>query len=295
MQNLVSTDNETLLLYISYAIKVSSIFCRIKDMEQPPPKRFRKDDILTILSLPQSEKAIVAYELGKTERPSLIEIGNTISEKAATLEYLKNISLNEYITEQNPVVLGFLLGLAGFSENILCHLDGSDTTVLDINEDKKEYYCLLKTVESILNLTSFNTYWPLHLRESLQLYRFTGSYMALRILSAGAHTSYYGVKGWLENLTEKIETMGNGTIIIGFDNNQLLKKSYKICQPFKSSIVTVIVLFNVDNNGQTEFDSELKPSVWMNKDLSEKGKNVFCTQTNNKILKQHSLTIYATS
>ena len=133
-------------------------------------------------------------------------------------------------------------------------------------------YQLCKTVESVLNLSAVNLTLPVHFRESVLLYTLTGSKLALRILgSGGAHASYNSVKSWLTNLGTVESEEDDGDIIVGFDNNQVLQRRWKVKlrNEVKCNIVTVVVYFVVRKHGRLQHNIEGQPSKWSRKELTE--------------------------
>ena len=66
---------------------------------------------------------------------------------------------------------------------------------------------------------------PFHLRESVVLYRITGSKLALTLLAGGgSHASYKQVKLFLNNLGTGGNINVNGDVLFVFDNNQVLHR-----------------------------------------------------------------------
>ena len=61
-------------------------------------------------------------------------------------------------------------------------------------------------------------------------------------------------------------------IVITFDNNQVLQRSWRINvdKKMKSSTVTMNVAFEIDANlnSRTEHDATLKPAIWYENELS---------------------------
>ena len=136
-------------------------------------------------------------------------------------------------------------------------------------------YQMCKTVESVLNLSAVNLTLPAHFRESVILYIFTGSRLALKMMgSGGAYASYQAVKSWLTSLASNPPEVPNGDLVLAFDNNQVLQRRWKVRlrNGVKCNIVTVLVSCVIKEKGMLEYDINLKPGIWWNNELSEADK-----------------------
>ena len=71
---------------------------------------------------------------------------------------------------------------------------------------------------------------------------------------------------------DRSPVLNSGILIVGFENNQILKKSYKICQAFASSTIAANIAFNVDKSGQIQFDESFKPVKQNSQELTKQSK-----------------------
>ena len=146
-----------------------------------------------------------------------------------------------------------------------------DSLYADEPKDINELLILCKTVESVMNLTRARCLLPLHFRNSILLYSFTGSRFALKKLGcSGAHGSYDSVRS--VNTDELAEF---GDVNIAFDNNQVLHRQWNVHieSKFRCHMVTMVVSFIIDGTGDLQTKHELKPVNWM-QTPSDKGCHV---------------------
>ena len=242
------------------------------DVITPPPTKKRK--VHDTSALTREEKLQIAFDLGNSESHTSYAVQ---SSRAKDLNNLLNIDVNDLHMEENELLVSFLSGYTG-------------------KKIKSSPYLLCKTVESVLNLSASNLTLPVHFRESVIIYTLTGSKLALQILgSGGAHASYQAVKRWLQNLgtTETQDDLGD--VIIGFDNNQVLQRRWKVKlrNDVKCNIVTVVVSFNVCKYGQLQENPMLKPNEWNMKDLDPKElEKIKHIDKDNKIKETHYNFLY---
>ena len=123
---------------------------------------------------------------------------------------------------------------------------------------------MYKTLESILNLSAGHVLLPMHFIDSVILYSLTGSRTGLSLLAGGgSHASYQPVKTFLNNLaTDKEQDDIQGDVVMVFDNNQILHRQWKVkCDgKFQCHIITMIVLFELDRNGQLQRSTQFHPT-----------------------------------
>lgn len=169
----------------------------------------------------------------------------------------------------------------------ICGLTGQPLPARDLPNALS--YQLRKTLESLMDLTSEKMILPLHLRESVILYALTGSRLALKIISAaGPHASYQAVKNWLGKLAMQNQEIPEGDVIITFDNNQVIQRRWrvKLKHGVQCNVVTIIVVFCVNENGELQFNTEYKPSQWSQKPLTTEEINELKFIDQNKVHKE---------
>ncbi|CAH1772866.1 unnamed protein product, partial [Owenia fusiformis] len=184
------------------------------------------------------------------------------------------LSNADYFTSCPKLLATLLLSISGVPMDYTF----KSSNVPDPDQDRNMAYKMCKTVESILNLTYLNSVLPIHFRESVLLYSLTGSKIALTVLNrTGPYASYDRVRKWLTNLGQNTieivdqQTQGNDTsILMAFDNNQVLKKTWSIStkKKFNASVVTMIVSFTIENE-PLQNKPMFSPNQWKNKPLTD--------------------------
>ena len=144
---------------------------------------------------------------------------------------------------------------------------------MDYNCPTISLYAHSKAVESILHLAEPRFLPPLHFRESLILYTSAKNKAALRMMSMKSpYPSYSRIKDWLNDLSLSPAVQRPlGDIVIAIDNNQILKKKWGIRVENKSyhTVVTMVVAFELDEDGKLQCDPSLAPLTWRQINIAE--------------------------
>ena len=212
------------------------------------------DDYALDLSILTSvQRQNLAFALGASERENIHQINQSSTQDYKSMSFWTNFDLTKYHDQQNNVVKSFLHGLRWAPSPV-------------------QTYRTAKTVETIIDHCCVNTVQPLHFLESLVLYCMTRSKIGLKMLSAQTpHASYDTIKRWLGLLSTQIRIQRPiGDIVLVIDNNQVLKKKWaiRIENRCYSSVVTMVVAFEIDKEGHLEEQEDLSPSYWRNLDLT---------------------------
>ena len=210
-------------------------------------------------NMDQNDKAKLAYQLAKSELDAIVSNKEIVGE-VRSLSELSALCLKTYETDSNPVVVKFLRGVAGTSFEP-CKSD----------YDTREEYKLVKTVESVLNLAPYRSLLPLHFRESVICYTLTGSSLMLKVMSGSTPGGgYKAVKSWLRELSGSSMDNQTGELLVAFDNNQIMKRRWKVRlhNTVQCDVVTMIVIFIINTEGQLQTLPLLKPDAWMTKEIS---------------------------
>ena len=208
------------------------------------------------------QKIKLAYALGLSEKHNVKS--NCVSLGAdRSLPALLSLHPDEYITAFNPVVTAFVSGLNDLEKG---HATPQSSSKCDT-------YKLCKTLECILQLSSPTTMLPIHFRESVLLYTITGSKLALTSIGAGAHCSYQSVKSWLDSLSKNTPTFPNTDSVVAFDNNQVMKRRWKVKlnNQVQCSVVTVVVNFELRKEGDLQCQFPI-PRSWFSRNLTAEEK-----------------------
>ena len=217
------------------------------------------DSILSAMSTKEHE--VLTYKLGLMQYENVKFSSHEATKLYRNVSEFQKFRVKHLQLNQNKVIVKFIKGVTGIPKD-------------EILTSSKEYM-LTKTVESILHLGTAAVL-PLHFRESLVLYSVTKSKLALQILTySGAHASYATIKLWLETLAsqkcvESRELRPVGDIVIAFDNNQMLQKTWavRVGNKFKCSAITMNVAFEMNSHGTLQLNGLLKPSLWCNTNLT---------------------------
>ena len=108
------------------------------------------------------------------------------------------------------------------------------------------------------------------------LYNVTKSKLALQLVaSSGPYASYATLKTWLETLAgvrgvELSQQGPIGDLVVAFDNNQMLQKSWaiRVGNKFKCSSITMNVAFVMNSQGVLQLEGLLKLTSWSNATLT---------------------------
>ncbi len=167
-------------------------------------------DLLSNLipKLSDTDAAIVARELGKTHSRSVLNDAMNISAKYHDINFLKNFSLEDWISERDLVVSAMIDGI--------CF--GKDFS------SPKDLLLKAKAIEQIYATRYQRLVSPISFRQNVLLYHKTGSRDAVDILGAGSPAgSYTTVSSWLDQLSNDPVICPEGDMVFMFDNEQVNK------------------------------------------------------------------------
>ena len=133
-------------------------------------------------------------------------------------------------------------------------------------KESKENACVVgKAVEVIYHATNSHVILSLAFSENVLLYLVSNSKLATNVNSAsGARGLYETMRKWLDRQTAERLPPLEGDVIVAFDNDQVIRKSYHAMSTTKasSSIVTVVVAAEISKDGQLQQQENLKPIHW---------------------------------
>ena len=265
-------SNHAWLILLRYPYLVSQEVQNDHEDHGYHSKLTEKDKFLSITNpnfsdLTANERAKLAHALGKYEHQIVLDQLNT--ENVSKKELMEPLNLDCLLTRHNPTVVNFVAGVGNKPYVFDTQLDQNGKLRL---LTQKEQYHLYKTVESILNFVDSRCLLPLHLQESLVLYTSTGSKMALQITNIGsAHGSYKMVRSILEILGSTEPKVPIGDCIAVFDNNQIINRPWrvKLGAKYVVNIVTMVVLFEINQDGLLQHQEHLIPAHWSRTPLTE--------------------------
>ncbi|XP_063971571.1 uncharacterized protein LOC135159708 [Lytechinus pictus] len=195
-------------------------------------------------SFEEEELAEVANFLGKSQRLNIKEDIKLLQK--SSIDVLTSLDVKKWVNERNSVVHSFLKGI-GPSH--------------DLNQDLH----LAKTIEQVYSLYNKKIVLPFSLSENLVVHAATRNKAACNVISssspAGSHTY---ILNWLKEQAAKPLDTPSGDILVGFDNDQVIGKSYHVRtdNKVKASVITSTCIAEVQPAGRLQASKDLKPGNW---------------------------------
>ena len=181
------------------------------------------------------------------------------------LKKLLDFDIEKYLTTINKSLIYFLHGVKGNRIRIDEHLAKHQEL------KTKHTYKLLKTVESVLNLTGLKFIFPVHLRESILVHSVGGGCLGMKIMSSSTpYSNYDQIKSWLETLGTEAHLNFDGDIMAVFDNNQSMTRRWRISLDNKvfCHVITTVAFFQINSNGELQYSYEKRPGNWILAEIS---------------------------
>jgi hypothetical protein len=122
-------------------------------------------------------------------------------------------------------------------------------------EKPSDIYQLCKVSEECMALTTEIAVLPFHFREVVLIYSLTRSILALDVLACSSPSGRYPtVRSICADDTKEVPIPSKRDILLAFDNNQVLKKTWSISltPKFASHVITMVVMFEIDSEGTLE-------------------------------------------
>ena len=219
-------------------------------------KKDRLQCLKTVFTrLPFDEKCDLMYEFGSAIGP-IIKQGLNSQNGGEHLDpgKLTEFSLTKYASEQFPLLTQFFCGLCG---NDLDHVPG----------DELRCHQMATACEVIYKMIDASYTGTLSFLHSLNIYGITKSKLAVN-LSAGALAGgkYSTITRWLDNQGHTSMPCPSGDIVVMFDNNQIVGKTWSIKPNNKVqlSIVTNVGAVALTNSNGLEARKDIHPRKWLN-------------------------------
>lgn len=162
------------------------------------------------------------------------------------MDIISNIDTKAWLDERNPVVLAFLQGISG-----------------GIGSSRQ--YHMARAVESIYRCKNPLVVLPLAFSENIVQYSVSNSKIATNINAAGGGGSYETVRQWLNNRAVDELPPVKGDVIVAFDNDQVIGKTYHARaenKSVKASVITAVCTAEIDESGTLQEREDLMPCKW---------------------------------
>nr|XP_054753606.1 uncharacterized protein LOC129259335 [Lytechinus pictus] len=215
-----------------------------------------------VLSLPQEDIAEVAHAIGRSQRkPILTDITSSELTFLPTSESLLAHDSVEWLGSRNAVLSSFLCGLSDCDLNLLAKRTKEPT-----KGSEKKVYGICKAVEQCYFNVNPKFVLPHSFKENILIYSVSKSKLLPDALGGVSPAgTYYRLRKWLDHRAYKELPPLNGDVVIAFDNDQVVGKTYhvKADNKVRVSVITSICAFEED--GKLQERAELKPSNWQDK------------------------------
>ncbi|XP_041477204.1 uncharacterized protein LOC121425250 [Lytechinus variegatus] len=208
-----------------------------------------------------------------------IEDIQKLQKSNSQIESLCESDLRKWVCDRNLVIREFLEGIAG---------KGSTESEV------------AKTIEHIYHLGNSKAVLPVCLGENLVSYSVSGSRAACEINSANSPAgSYPYLISWLREQSHEPHTFPDGDVLVAFDNDQVIGKTYHVRHnnKVKTSVVTSVCIAEVSPTGTLQADNELKHGHWQTAQrLKEQVPEILAPDStlNNAVDQTHYKELYAT-
>ena len=202
-----------------------------------------------VKSLKPNELASLMREVGRSLQGTINQDIEVLKSSYKDLDFLNNINIENWLQHRSEVLVGFLEGLAGA---------GSDR------------YALAKAVESAYHARNQKNILPLAFSENVVAYSVTNSKLASNMHGVGGGGGYESVRQWLNNRAAEELPPVKGDVVVAFDNDQVVGKSYhsRADNKLKMSIITAVSTAEINKNGVLQEREDLMPRNWHDFELS---------------------------
>ena len=143
------------------------------------------------------------------------------------------------------------------------------TTIRDDSTMKKNY-ALLKSIDQIAFARNLNYISPLYFPEALIKYSITGSRLSTALAGATSPAGgYTSLLKWLNRQGSNQPVSPPGEVVLAFDNNQVISKTYKVRANNKVEVntITTVIQIQVDDSCNIQANPSVSPLVWRGKSL----------------------------
>ena len=158
-------------------------YCTIQKVKQDWKEFFLRFKV-KIVSFDKA--SLIANILGKDQHSVIYEDCRTLSKQYKSLDTLNSLNIYERLNNRNPVVREFIKGIAHISDDELQSMEPS------------KLYVLGRAVEQLYKLRMPKLICSLSFLTTLNIYKITGSRLAINIVSASSPGGgYTSILKWL--------------------------------------------------------------------------------------------------
>ena len=240
----------------SPAQKKSTITATNNKENVPPPEDQQSafNSVLNQLkncSLSNEQLCQLAFALGNSQSGKISLDFRTFDQSYRQLEVLINADMAEWIANRNGVVVNFLSGIIGSTS--FSALSG------------KRQVAFVKAVESVYHMSDLKCISPFSFSESLLGFAVSSSKLVVNVFGASTPAPQYStIRDWLANQATSPPEFPSGDVVVAFDNDQVVGKTYtiKVNSKAPTNVVTSVIGIQIDAGGQLQHDCHFKPQNW---------------------------------
>ncbi len=212
-------------------------------------------------ALSECEYIYLLTSIGIREKQKVKHDAETISKEHSDLESMNKLQPKEYLGKRNSAIVAFISGFL--------------TTTISVSSDKSVLQ-VINILENIYHLTHNRFIGPFSLLQNLTMLSITGSKLAVNIMgSICAAGKYTHLNAILASGAKNELHCPNGDIIVMFDNEQVVGKTWNVRpnNKVRQSVVTNVAVVSLEPNGTLQENDSLSPREWFsvmgNEDIVE--------------------------
>ncbi len=183
----------------------------------------------------------LAFELFSQQSEELGKDAARFSQTYKDIGVLKDLDTEAFLERRNPVVVAAVQGLAG---------------------DKQNTFKQCLAVEHLYSLSGSSLVAPFSFLTNIVLLTVSNSKLAVNLFGKSLPGgSYQTLRTWLEQLSSESKPFPSGDCVVAIDNDQVVKKKWKIKVGQKSrvSIVTSVCQAQINPDGKMQQREDLAP------------------------------------
>ena len=211
----------------------------------------RKSALRQLVGLLGREECALLAKMLASKASAQVKVDiQSLSHINSDLKTMAQLDLRDYVMKRDKTVLAFL---SGFMK-----------TEIAISSDKSVLQ-LINIVENMYNLSNNRFLGPFSQLQNLTVLSLTNSKLVANIVgSVSAGGKYTHLSSLLNSGTNKHLECPSGDIVIMFDNEQVVGKSWTVRpnNKVKVSIVTNVAAMSLDPSGTLQQNATISPGAW---------------------------------